>query len=80
MNFTVLATSKKLCCQAAADNWRREESNKSAARLHVIHSESLEVVTSTAVQVSVLLHDTAMQVTGSAHTSYLNPFDEQFYL
>lgn len=39
MNFTVLATSEKLCCQTAADNRRREESNKSAAQLHVIHSE-----------------------------------------
>lgn len=69
MNFTVLATSKKLCCQAAADNWRREESNKSAARLHVIHSESLKVVTSTAVQVPVLLRDTVLQVTGSVSSN-----------
>lgn len=69
MNFTVLATSKKLCCQAAADNWRREESNKAAARLHVIHSESLKVVTSTAVQVPVLLRDTVLQVTGSVSSN-----------
>lgn len=41
MNFTVFATSKKLRCQTAADNRRREESNKSAAQLHIIHRERL---------------------------------------
>ena len=27
INFTVLATSEKLCCQAAADDQRREEAH-----------------------------------------------------
>lgn len=45
MNFTVLATSEKLCCQTAADDRSREESDKSAAQLHLIQE-----VTSTAAE------------------------------
>jgi len=66
MNFTVLATSKKLCCQAAADDQSR---NKSAARLHVIHSESPEEAASAAGHVGMRPQKNPLLVTPSVFSA-----------